>query len=48
MSAGKGDKWRSTNFQNYWTNFPVVSGDSIPKKSVKIIKKKGKTRYIYK
>jgi hypothetical protein len=26
MSAGKGDKWRKTNFKKYYNNFPKDMG----------------------
>ena len=45
--AGKGDDIREGfNYRNYWTNFPVLTGDH-ERKPKKIEKKKGKTRYTY-
>jgi hypothetical protein len=51
--AGKGDKWRKDfDFNKYWTNFSALSSgpSDIPKskkKPKKIIKKGGKTTYVY-
>lgn len=44
--AGKGDKWRKTDYKNYYKNWENIK----PKKEVRakeIIKSKNKTTYKY-
>jgi hypothetical protein len=46
---GKGSKWRKHfDFKKYYTNMVLISGESIKTNPKKIIKKHGKTRYVYK
>ena len=46
--SGKGDDWRKDfDFQKYWTNFPVLSGnESTAAKEIK--RKGGKVTYVFK
>ena len=45
---GEGPEIRKgADFNKYWTNFPILSGEYIIK-ATKVEKKKGKTKYIYK
>jgi len=50
-NAGKGDKWRKTNFKRYYDNWDLIQKENKQNESqVKEIKKlsTGKTRFIYK
>lgn len=46
--AGKGSKWRKDfDFEKYYTNMDIISGDLPAPKLKKVIKKNGKTRFVY-
>ena len=42
MSAGKGDKWRETDFKKYFNNFDGIKFTHAKKKQKKISNKKSK------